>query len=297
MTSDQKIELGDFEGKCLEGIAPEKLVPFLNWPECAKDWKLLRRVSSHGTYTYQFKADLGQGEREYFIKVFTKKERYQVAWQKMKSWRGMRKPWRYPKAMLQYLFEPMRAKVGFEKGKALLEKNIPTALPVAYLCKKGLISGWGFLITEKIPNLVSEDLAEYLRQRKKELTEREYIKEKRTLIKLVAKLVSRLMSLDFYLPDLRISNILVERLEEGKFRLWVIDLGEALDQKPPENKMLFHLIADPRNARMFTGTDKIRFLKWYLLFSGRNESWTNLCQRVNPLLQSWWKKWYRKYEG
>jgi len=295
MNSYKKILLNGFEGECMEAISVDKLKAFLKWPDCARDWKLLRRVSSHGTYTYQVKADLGLGESEYFIKVFRKQERFEVAWKKMKSIRGLKKPWRYPLQMLGYLFDPIPVKVGFEKGKALLEQGIPTALPVAYLYQKGLISAWGFIITEKIPNIIAENLAEYLKQRKNELGSGEYIREKRALILELAKLFGKLMTLDFFLPDLRVSNILVERLPEGKFKLWVIDVVEAIPHKPREDKMLYHLIANPYYAQLFTGTDKIRFLKWYLGFSGRAESWSIICCRVNPLLQAWWKKWHKKY--
>jgi len=62
----------------------------------------------------------------------------------------------------------------------------------------------------------------------------------------------------------------VEKPGEGDFRLWVIDLAEARREKPKEEKLLYHLIADPRRARLFTGTDKIRFLKHYLRIGGRN---------------------------
>lgn len=292
MDEYKKFSIRGHAGQCLADISLEKLRAFLNWPEAARDWKLIRRVSSHGTYTYSFTDDLGEGRQEYFIKVFNKKERYQVAWKKMLSLKGLKKPWRYPQAMLRYLFSEMPVEVGFEKGRELMEQKIPTAAPVAYLCRQGRVFAWGLIITRKIPKISAEDLGEYLKQRKSELPAKAFRQEKLELIRELARLTSKLMNLNFFLPDLRISNILPERFSDGKFRLWVIDLVEAEDRKPPEEKMLYHLIADPRLAALFTGTNKIRFLKWYLSFSNDQRPWPEICGQVYPLLRAWWKKWH-----
>ncbi len=294
MEEYKKFHIAGSVGECRAEVSLEKLKGLLNWPECAKDWKLIRRVSSHGTYTYSFTDDLGEGTREYFIKVYRKIDRYRVALKKMFSLPGLKKPWRYPRAMLGYLFSPAPVEIGFAKARRLMEEKIPTAEPVACLFRKGLFSARGFIITEKIPKISAEDLSEYLKQRKSELPAKAYRKEKLELIRELARLVVRLIKLNFFLPDLRISNLMVERFSDGKFRLWVIDLVEAEDRRPPEEKMLFHLIADPRSARLFSGADKIRFLKWYLAGLKDPRPWPEICGRVDPILQAWWKKWLIK---
>ena len=294
MDGYKKISLKGFAGECLQGVAPEKLEPLLNWPACAADWKFIRHVSSHGTWTYRFHADLGMGEQEYFIKVFHKIEMYQKLRKKLFTRKGLKKFWRYTNSFWKFLVYPMPVQVGFEKGKVLLDQGIPTAQPVAYLAKNGPVHAWGFIITEKIPGIAGDNLAEYLKQRRTELGPEEYMKEKRELVRQSAQMLSRLMALDFYLPDLRVSNLLVERKADGSLRLWVIDLVEAENRKPREHKMLYHLLANPYYAELFTGSDKIRFLKEYISSAGLGKDWPSLCYEVAPLLQTWHKKWHKK---
>ena len=294
MKTYKQIRVQSHAGECLADIDPQKLEPLLNWPACARDWKFLRRVSSHGTWTYRFRTDLGLGEQEYFIKVFNKLEMYQKLRRKLFTLKGLKKFWRSAKAFGKFLVYPMPVKIGFEKGRVLLAKGIPTAQPIAYLARPGRFQAWGFIITGKIPGIVGDNLAEYLKQRKNELGAAAFAKEKHFLIEEGAKLFSRLMQLDFYLPDLRVSNLLVERKPDGSFKLWVIDLAEAEDRKPREHKMLYHLLANPHYASLFTGTDKIRFLKKYISSAGLKKDWPALCNQVSPLLKAWHQKWHQK---
>jgi len=292
--ANKRIRVKGFKGRAKQGINPDMLALVLELSYLQEKAELVGRNSSWGTWTFRLRADLGEGEQDYFIKYLNKSERYQVALRKMFSRKGLRKPWRYPKQMLKFFFTGSLAKTGFETARKLLEKGVLTAEPVAYLSRGRFVFQREVLLTRKIPNVLGENLAEYLRELK-EKDQARFIQEKRRLIFALANLIARLRELDFFLPDLRITNILVEKPGEENFRLWVIDLVEARREKPKEEKLLYHLIADPRRARLFTGTDKIRFLKHYLSFSGQDKSWVELCQKVQPILENWWRKWYERY--
>ncbi len=78
------------------------------------------------------------------------------------------------------------------------------------------------------------------------------------------------------------------------FAAGLTDLVEAEDRKPCEHKMLYHLLANPHYASLFTGSDRIRFLKEYISSSGLSKDWPSLCRQISPLLSDWHQKWHAK---
>jgi len=288
------VSIDGCQGQRLGLVSEEKLAQVLKKKPPVKEWDFVRRVSSRGTWTYHFQDDLGEGQQDYFIKIFDQADVFRKAREKMFSAKGLAKPWRYPKQMLRHLFDPAFPRVGLEKALELQKHGINTAEVVAHLSRGRLVFRAGILITRQIPGLASANFAEYLISSRDRLPAEELIREKRMLMEELAAIINRLMGLNFFLPDLRVSNVMVQKTGSGELKLWLIDLVEAEDKKPGEMKMLWHLIANPAYARLFTGSDKIRFLKSYLQPSGRESEWPQLCAKLTPILNNWWRQWHKK---
>jgi len=85
---EHRIRIKGFKGRAKQGINPDMLALVLELSYLQGKAELVGRNSSWGTWTFRLRADLGEGEQDYFIKYLNKSERYQVALRKMFSRNG-----------------------------------------------------------------------------------------------------------------------------------------------------------------------------------------------------------------
>jgi len=184
-----RLRIDGGEGLSLERISPAALGRLWSARPPVKEWNFVRHVESHGTWTYHLQAELGEGEQEYYLKIFEQSEIYRVALRKLCSRKGLRKPWRYPKEMLRHLFDVSPAKVGFETAQVLLAAGINTAEPVAFLSQGAPVFKRGMLLTRKIPDVVCANLAEYLLSQRDRLALEQWTAEKLAILKELAGII------------------------------------------------------------------------------------------------------------
>jgi hypothetical protein len=118
--------------------------------------------------------------------------------------------------VLSAWLRPSRARRAFERAVWLLQSSIPTAAPIAVGETRGF--HWcqeSYLITELVPN------ARPLRQVRAASTD---ARQGRMLVRALAVLMARLHDAGLAHTDPSLSNFLVQRREDGTWRLVLIDL-------------------------------------------------------------------------
>lgn len=185
------------------------------------------------------------------------------------------------KQKLQTLFYTHKAQKSWRIGRILLKKGILTPRPIAYLTRQtSFVSGEQILITEGIPNGLS--LRDYVRkyvQSSKELQDnKKAILKKRELIRSVAEFLGRLHLARVYHGDFTAGNIFIERIQDSSespllgqttlFQVYLIDLDSVRSTfwitSRRRIKNLDELGRNFLDLQVFSTSDRIRFLKYYL---------------------------------
>jgi tRNA A-37 threonylcarbamoyl transferase component Bud32 len=133
----------------------------------------------------------------------------------------------------------------------------------------------GFVIMREIFN--SLNLADYI----KTVVSHDSAKifhRKKDLIEAISGNLIKFHDNGFYHSDLNMTNLLVQRDDEGKLKIWIIDLDKSGHyEKLPLDKRIDNLIRLNRSLikmeldATITSNDRLRFLKSYLKHMGEQE--------------------------
>jgi len=179
-----------------------------------------------------------------------------------------------------------RDKRRWKTGYALLNRDVPTARPLAVLERRfcGLLRE-SMIICEAVEG--AKDLDRYVLDDLPGLDSRTARRAKNDLIEVLVRLLKRLHARDFVHRDFKAANILVvlPRDKNVPARAWLVDV-DGIRQKahPPEQerwRSLVRLSLSLEVSPQVTRTDRLRFLKRYLLAPGKaNHNWKNLWRRL-----------------
>lgn len=181
---------------------------------------------------------------------------------------------------LKSIFLPTKAFKAWRGGVALLEREIETPFPVAYLEKrKALFLDQSFFLTERVSGV--EEIRFLLRNLPPS--------ELRELLALVARHLSFCHKKGILHRDLSDGNILVKKENEDKFRFYLIDTNRIRIKRRigllKEIKNLIRLGVPPPVQRFF--------LEQYLETSQlKRYQW--LWYRTNKMIYSWFVELKKK---
>ena len=179
------------------------------------------------------------------------------------------------------VFRQSRPSRNWQMGWDLLGEGIATALPVAVLEKRlaGLQLAAVIITVSLLPG---KNLEHFMREDASEL---ELAAERRLTVEL-AKMVAKLYERGFYHRDLKGVNILVRLSAEGDARLYLVDLDGCYHNGPGYRKnvkSLGRLARASLNWPTVGPSDRLRFLKMYLQYTGQD--------------QNDWRKWWSGIDG
>jgi len=163
---------------------------------------------------------------------------------------------------LRLFFARSRSARGWSLGHALLNRDLPTARPLALLERRvGPLVVDSILISEALPGAV--DLDTHLRLAQERMRADEWRRHKRQLADLLARHLRRLHERGFVHRDCKAQNILVLPLAD--LRLFWIDMdGLRLERNVSEAdrfRAMVRLHVSLSAAPGVTRTDRLRFLK------------------------------------
>ncbi len=177
----------------------------------------------------------------------------------------------------------------WQKGHALLNRDLPTALPLAVLERRraGVLID-SLAITEAIPD--ASDLDALLELHLARVPARHQRRARDQLIGQLVRLFKQLESRGFSHRDMKAANVLVHRTVAGEAppRLTLIDLtGLSLHRRLSRGRRLQALVrlnVSLDRCRTITLTDRLRFLKGYLVGPGRSDAgWKQLWRELAAL--------------
>lgn len=171
---------------------------------------------------------------------------------------------------LRHALPPSRSRRAFQIGHALLNRDIPTARPLAFLEQRvGPLVRDSVLITEAIPGAL--DLSSYLRREHADRSPRAWRRLKRELCELLARRLRGLWEAGLLHRDCKAENILV--VPEAPRLIW-IDMDGLTQASRRSNddefRPLVRLHVSLMNTPGLTRTDRVRFLRRYLARFGAN---------------------------
>jgi len=179
---------------------------------------------------------------------------------------------------LAQLWPPSRCLRAWRTGYALLNRDVPTARPLAVLERR-----WGpfvrdsLLITEAIPG--ASDLESFLRAEHVRRTAREWWHLKRELIQRLVNHLRRLEERGFVHRDCKAGNILVVPYPELRL-LWIDLDGIRTSRRVSDHarlRALARLEVSLRDVGGLTRTDRVRFLRAYWArFGAAEDTWRRM---------------------
>ena len=176
-----------------------------------------------------------------------------------------------------------RARRGWKNGYALLNRDIPTARPLACLDRRiGPLVRDSLLITEAIPG--AEDLEAYLRTEFAQRSASDWLAHKKQLIELLVRRVRRLQDRGFTHRDCKAQNLLVARHPKLQV-LWIDMDGLAHAKRLTRRQLLrplMRLHVSLLDVPGLTRTDRLRFLRRYLArFGSDPRAWRSLWRTLD----------------
>lgn len=277
----------EFSGLLAEGLSPDRVKELLGPDpfaclQAGSPFEFAARTYDKGSWVYRFRADLGEGERLYYVKAVREKEVWQVMLGRMFSKPGLKRPLHYPKKLVRMLFAPSEAVISWQVAQFLRQHGIPTPELVALLRRRDRGFREEYLISRAVPQLRQANLKEYLVRRFGPGSDPHDLQAKRRLITELAGFVLELLRLPIHFPDLKLHNLLLQEPEPGKFRFLIMDLNEVTGKKPRQEEVI---ILDRFNRSIpytdvISQTDRLRFLKAYLAAGEDSRDWRELSRAV-----------------
>lgn len=182
---------------------------------------------------------------------------------------------------LVQLLPPSRSRRGWDRGHALLHRDLRTARPLAYLERRvGPFVRESMLICEALP--YATDLETWLRELPAHGRRRATALKRRVTLDLAGAL-RELLRRGFAHRDCKASNLLV--LDAGTPKLVWIDMdGLRATAQPDLLRPLARLDVSLRDVPIVTRTDRARFLRAFAArFGGRPDEWRALWRAVAPV--------------
>jgi len=183
---------------------------------------------------------------------------------------------------LVQLLPPSRSRRGWQLGHALLHRDLPTARPLAFLERR-----WGpfildsLLITEAIPGAV--DLESYLRAQQASLPGPDWLRVKRQLCLMLARLLRGLQQRGFRHRDCKASNVLVMPYPQPKL-IWIDMDGlrhGGRESTTTDLRPLVRMEVSLRDLPGLTRADRVRFLKAYFAgYGATRDRWRTLWPKL-----------------
>lgn len=240
-----------------------------------------KRKSDKGSWVYRTRWDLGEGPQNYFVKVISEARVFRVMRERMKTKRGILRPWRYPRKIIMHLLDQPESRISWVTAAALHTKGVLTPEPVAYFHRRLSLLRDEFFITKEVESLQESDLRNYFRECLSRAEGSDWINEKRSLIIELAEFFQRVMESEIYFPDLKMHNLLLQKAADGAFRFFITDTNEAVFRAPEELVMLDHFNRNPGNSDIITDLDRIRFIKAYLACRNDDRDWREICRSLS----------------
>lgn len=185
---------------------------------------------------------------------------------------------------LRQLLPPSRSLRGWQRGYALINRDLPTPRPLAVIERRiGPFVRDSLLITEALPGAV--DLDTHLRAVGRG-SRQEHHADKCALARALGRLLRRLEERGFEHHDCKASNLLV--LERPTLRLCWIDMdGLCLRRRRPDARRrartLMRLHVSLLDIPSLTRTDRVRFLREYCArWGARRDAWKAVWREVAP---------------
>jgi hypothetical protein len=276
-----------FSGLLANGLNPSKVEELLGADPFVRlragaPFAFVARTYDKGSWVYRFRADLGEGEQLYYVKVVREKEVWQVMLGRMFSSQGLKRPFHYPKKFIRMLFAPSEAAISWQVAQFLHQHDIATPEFVALVARRAAGFREEYLISRAVPRLPNANFKKYLVQNFGPSAPPYDLQAKRRLILELARFLRRLLELPIHFPDLKLHNILLQEPEPGKFRFLIMDLNEVSEKKPKQEEVI---ILDRFNRSIpftdvITQTDRLRFLKAYLAAGKDSRDWRELAQAI-----------------
>jgi len=188
-------------------------------------------------------------------------------------------------------FRTSRAMLTWQRANALLNRQVPTARPLAVLERRrfGLLRD-SLIITEYIAH--ASDLDTVLTVQMRELSEPQQRALKKTLLVSLVDVVRRLHERGFTHRDLKAPNIMVQwnSQSDEPLRVMLVDLDGIRQGRYPRHqaylKAIMRLNVSLDHCRRVSLTDRLRFLKQYLSRPGRPDpDWKPVWREIADLAE------------
>ncbi len=282
----QPIDIFGFTGRCKEWVDVERLKNLfeprpIGALHTSARFTFFKRKSDKGSWVYRTHWDLGEGPQNYFVKVISELQVLRVMRRRMKTKRGIFRPWRYPRKVIMHILQPAESRISWVAASALQAKKAPTPEPVAYFHRRLSLLRDEFFITKEVEDLQEADVRKYFKARVMDEDKEKWTTEKRRLIVELADFFKRVLESGIFFPDLKLHNLLLQKSEDGHFRFYITDTNEAEFRPPDELVMLKNFNRNPDNSDIVTNLDRIRFLKAYLACLNDDRDWRQICMAIS----------------
>ncbi len=187
------------------------------------------------------------------------------------------------------LFAPSRNLQSWKKGYQLLNRDLPTARPLAVLERRrfGLLRD-SVLLTEALPG--ARDFDTFLRLDLLHANAETVRKAKSRLLEALVRLIKDMQQKGFAHRDFKAANLMVqyEPASGEPPRLTLVDLdGLSLRRELSWEERLRPIVrlnVSMDEAKIVTRTDRLRFLKAYLIGPGRSDAnWKEVWRQIQSL--------------
>lgn len=201
---------------------------------------------------------------------------------------------------------PSRARRAWATGNALLNRDVPTARPLALLeQRRGLLIRDCILVTEIVEH--ARDLEQHLRREFARCNSREWLAHRRQLVAELARRLRQLEQRRIYHRDCKAGNLLIVE-KPALAAIWIDLDGVRIRKRPlttqevlrPLARLHVSLLDVPGLSR----TDRVRFLKaYYARFGVAEDAWkqawhgAEVLARQKLVTLAARREWKRKHYG
>jgi tRNA A-37 threonylcarbamoyl transferase component Bud32 len=185
-------------------------------------------------------------------------------------------PWRRRLAVIADLFRASRARRTFKLGHQLLAREVPTALPLAYIERRvGRVLIESILITEAVPRSV--ELRAFVQDELEKLPPRQRTRLRQSMAAGIGQVIARMYRAGWVQRDLKAPNVLVQHDGQGRPTLTFIDLDGVRSGGRDRFRPLIRLNDGLWGFDALTLSDRLRVLRSYL---GPRTDWKPIWREI-----------------